>query len=82
MDVILFLSLSTQSCYAAATVAGVLSRACADSSTSRLSALLNLRSNMLVLQKERASRMLREVEDSLSKLSKVAGHKPSPYTHD
>lgn len=82
MDVIFFFSLSTQSCCAAATVTDLLSRACADSSTSQLSALLNLHSNVLVLQKERASRMLKEVEDSLNKLSKVAGLKPSPYTHD
>ncbi|XP_056903879.1 cilia- and flagella-associated protein 46 isoform X4 [Takifugu flavidus] len=59
-----------QSCCAAATVADVLCRACADSSTSQLSALLNLHSNVLVSQKERASRMLKEVEDSLNKLSK------------
>lgn len=82
MEVKSFLSLSIQSCCTAATVADVLSRACADSSTSQLSALLNLHSNVLVSQKERASRMLKEVEDSLNNLSKVAGHKPSPYTHD
>lgn len=63
-------------------MADVLSCACADTSTSQLAALLNLHQNVLVLQKETPSRMLKEVEDSLNKFSKVPGHKSSPYTHD
>lgn len=59
-------------------MADVLSCACADAGTSLLSALLNLHKNVLVLQKERSSRMIKEVEDSLNKLSKVPSHKPSP----
>lgn len=75
-------SLSTQSCCTASAMADVLSCACADTSTSQLSALLNLHKNVMVLQKERSSRMLEEVEDSLSKLSKVPSHKPSPSLND
>lgn len=63
-------------------MADVLSCACGDTSTSQLSAVFTLHKNVLVLQKEKSSRMLKEVEDSLNKLSKVACHKPSPSPDD
>uniref|UniRef100_H3BXP5 Uncharacterized protein n=1 Tax=Tetraodon nigroviridis TaxID=99883 RepID=H3BXP5_TETNG len=59
-----------QSCCTASAMADVLSCACADTSTSQLSALFNLHKNVSVLQKERSSKMIKEVEDFLSRLSK------------
>lgn len=69
------LLLYSQSCCTAAMMAEVLSSACAGTSVSQLSALLSLRRNLLVSQEERPSSMLKGVEDSLNRLSKVPGHK-------
>lgn len=66
--------LYSQSCRTVAVMAEVLNSACADTSASQLSALLSIRRNLLLSLKERPSSMIREVEDSLSSLSKVAGH--------
>ncbi|KAM9345441.1 cilia- and flagella-associated protein 46 [Symphorus nematophorus] len=63
-----------QSCCTVATMAEVLSSACADTSASQLSALLSLHRKLLVSQEERPSSMLRGVEDSLSSLSKAFSH--------
>lgn len=66
--------LYSQSCHTVAVMAEVLNSACADTSASQLSALLSIRRNLLLSLEERPSSMIREVEDSLSSLSKVAGH--------
>lgn len=66
--------LYSQSCRTVAVMAEVLNSACADTSASQLSALLSIRRNLLLSLEERPSSMIREVEDSLSSLSKVAGH--------
>ncbi|KAM8739310.1 cilia- and flagella-associated protein 46 isoform 1-T1 [Acanthopagrus schlegelii] len=63
-----------QSCCTAATMAEVLSSACADTSVSQLSALLSLHRKLLVSQEERPSSMLKGVEDSLNSLSKSFSH--------
>lgn len=65
-------------------MAEVLSSACADTSVSQLSALLGLHRKLLLSQEERPSSMLKGVEDSLNRLSKVPGHNPPPpptHTH-
>ncbi|XP_069395061.1 cilia- and flagella-associated protein 46 isoform X1 [Paralichthys olivaceus] len=63
-----------QSCSAVAVIAEVLNSACTDTSVSQLSALLNLRRNLLGSQEERPSSMLKGAEDSLNSLSKAFGH--------
>ncbi|XP_045926168.1 cilia- and flagella-associated protein 46 isoform X3 [Micropterus dolomieu] len=63
-----------QSCCTVATMAGVLSSACAVTSVSQLSALLNLHRKLLLSQEERPSSMLNRVEDSLNSLSKAFNH--------
>lgn len=57
----------------------VLSSACADTSESQLSALLGIRSNLLLSQEERASSRMKEVQDSLNGLSKVPGHQAATH---
>ncbi|XP_073337460.1 cilia- and flagella-associated protein 46 isoform X1 [Pagrus major] len=63
-----------QSCCTAATMAEVLSSACADTGVSQLSALLSLHRKLLISQEERPSSMLKGVEDSLNSLSKPFSH--------
>ncbi|XP_030298554.1 cilia- and flagella-associated protein 46 isoform X3 [Sparus aurata] len=63
-----------QSCCTVATMAEVLSSACADTGVSQLSALLSLHRKLLVSQEERPSSMLKGVEDSLNSLSKPFSH--------
>ncbi|XP_063348312.1 cilia- and flagella-associated protein 46 [Pelmatolapia mariae] len=63
-----------QSCRTVAVMAEVLNSACADTSASQLSALLSIRRNLLLSLEERPSSMIREVEDSLSSLSKTFSH--------
>lgn len=65
----------SQSCCAAAMMAEVLSSACAGTSESQLSALLSMHRKLLVSQDGKPSSMLKGVEDSLNRLSKVPGHK-------
>ncbi|XP_069001354.1 cilia- and flagella-associated protein 46 [Embiotoca jacksoni] len=60
-----------QSCCTVATMAEVLSSACADTGESQLSALLSIRRNLLLSQEERTSSLLKEVEYSLNSLSKT-----------
>ncbi|KAM3842817.1 cilia- and flagella-associated protein 46 [Diretmus argenteus] len=62
-----------QSCCSTATMAEVLSSACADTRMSQLSALLNLHKKLLPSQEERPS-MLKGAEDSLNSLSKAYGY--------
>ncbi|XP_070772644.1 cilia- and flagella-associated protein 46 [Enoplosus armatus] len=60
-----------QSCCTVATMADVLSCACAGASVSQLSALLSLHRKLLLSQEERPSSMLKGVEESLNSLSKA-----------
>ncbi|GLD56038.1 cilia- and flagella-associated protein 46, partial [Lates japonicus] len=63
-----------QSCCTVAVIAEVLGSACADTSTSQLSALLSLHGKLLLSQEERPSSMLKGAEDSLNSLSKAFSH--------
>ncbi|XP_008320424.1 cilia- and flagella-associated protein 46-like [Cynoglossus semilaevis] len=60
-----------QSCCTVSTAVKVLTSACADTASSQLSALLSLRRNLLLSQKETACSMLKGVEFSLNSISKV-----------
>lgn len=71
-----------QSCCTAVMAEEVLSSACADTSESQLSALLSVRSNILLSQEERPRCRLKEVQDSLNSLSKVPGHKEATHDYD
>ncbi|XP_044070722.1 cilia- and flagella-associated protein 46 isoform X2 [Siniperca chuatsi] len=63
-----------QSCCTIATMAEVLSSACAGTSVSQLSALLSLHRKLLLSQEERPSSMLKGVENSLNSISKAFSH--------
>lgn len=68
----------SQSCCTVATMAEVLSSACAGTGVSQLSALLSLHRKLLLSQEERPSSMLKGAEDSLDSISKVLGHQTPP----
>ncbi|XP_074502975.1 cilia- and flagella-associated protein 46 isoform X2 [Sebastes fasciatus] len=63
-----------QSCCTVATMAEVLSSACAGTGVSQLSALLSLHRKLLLSQEERPSSMLKGAEDSLDSISKALSH--------
>ncbi|KAI3362965.1 hypothetical protein L3Q82_011639 [Scortum barcoo] len=63
-----------QSCCTVATMAEVLSSACAGTGVSQLSALLSLHRKLLLSHEERPSSMLKGVEDSLNSISKAFSH--------